>query len=100
MLGILQNDDLDGLKAFLSSGFTDHDLWKEITENSPKLLQHSPPLISVAAYYGSVKCTTYLIREGYDLFIADSVLFLFFFSLNFKFNFQFSILTKNILIIL
>ena len=79
MLGILQNDDLDGLKAFLSSGFTDNDLWKEITEDSPKLLLHNPPLISVAAFYGSVKCTTYLIREGYDLFIADLVPFLIFY---------------------
>ena len=100
MLSILQNDDLDGLKAFVSSGYTEKDLLNEIHKDSPKILLHSPPLISVAAYYGSVKCTTYLIREGYDLFIADSVLFLFFFSLNFKFNFQFSILTKNILIIL
>ena len=75
MIGILQNDDLDGLKAFLSSGYTDKDLQKEINQDSPKMLLHSPPLISVAAFFGSVKCTTYLIREGYDLFTADLVPF-------------------------
>ena len=75
MLSILQNDDLDGLKAFVSSGYTEKDLLNEIHKDSPKILLHSPPLISVAAYYGSVKCTTYLIREGYDLFQPDLVPF-------------------------
>lgn len=75
MLSILKNDDLNGLKAFLASGYNEKDLPKEFNEDTPKMLLHSPPLISVAAYYGSIKCIIFMIREGYDLFTADLIHF-------------------------
>lgn len=75
MLNILKNDDLNGLKAFISSGYNEKDLAKEFDGETPKMLLHSPPLISVAAYFGSIKCVIFMIREGYDLFTADLIHF-------------------------
>ena len=80
MLSIFQTDDLNGLKAFLASGYNEKDLHKEIPADAPKILLHLPPLVSVAVFYGSFKCAVYMIRERYDLFTADSVPFIFFFK--------------------
>lgn len=72
MLNILKYDDLDGIKAFISSGYKEEDFWKDIGEDAPKMLQYKPSFISAAAYFGAVKCAVFLIENGYSLFVPDS----------------------------
>ena len=76
MISVLLRDDINGLKAFLSCNYKDSDLEKEILPDFPKILRNSPPLVSAASYYGSVKCVAYLIREGHDLYATDKIFFI------------------------
>lgn len=77
MLNILRNDDLDGITAFIASGYTEENFWNDIDDDAPKMLQHHPSFISAAAYFGAVKCTVFLIQNGNNLFVPDLILFIF-----------------------
>ena len=53
------------------------DLLSEaISKNIDWQLTNDPPIISVAAFYGSVRCFNMLIALGADINITDKILFI------------------------
>lgn len=77
MLKALQDDDKDQMIRLLARGYKEEEISKEISSEQYKILTCKPPLVSVAVYFGAIKCMVYLLSQGYDLFAPDDVLFLY-----------------------
>ena len=68
---IIENDDVDGLREFLTTGVSIDFVFPSVSQNRPFMLQASPPLISFAAFYKSKNCVEYIINNGATMFIDD-----------------------------
>lgn len=65
--------------------FRKDDLSSDIFENLEDIMKHSPPLISVAAFFSSLKCFETLLSLGADIRTKDDIL-QFFITMLFQFT--------------
>ena len=76
MYEAIEKDNIAEVQQLIASGY---DISQPLTEIPPEanhFLLHKPPLISVAAYFGSLKCLRLFLDQGLDVYNADQVLFL------------------------
>ena len=66
-LKILEKDDVDTLKQHISTVDDAEIMIGCDIKTAPKELIDGPPLVSCAAFYGAVKCFTFLVEKGANL---------------------------------
>jgi hypothetical protein len=69
----LREDDLDSLTSHLSCSFCVNDRFSSLVATGDPILQAGPPLISVAAFFKSMKCFKYLLSVDADLTRTDGL---------------------------
>jgi hypothetical protein len=69
----VQNDDVDDLQDMIAYGLSIDFILDTPAGSDPDLLQFSPPLVSLAAFYGAEKCFRYLLVNGANFELVDSV---------------------------
>jgi hypothetical protein len=47
-----------------------------LPSDAPRILSQDPPLCSIAAYFGALKCLQFFLENGLDLFTPDRVFFI------------------------
>lgn len=69
---IFKTDNVDALMAFLNENHDDVDLRVKLEASDiPRILRHSPPLISLSAFFGSSQCFQYLQLNSASILIPD-----------------------------
>jgi hypothetical protein len=69
----VQNDDVNELQQMIACGLSIDFVLETPADSDPDLLKLSPPLISLAAFYGAEKCFRYLLVNGANIELVDSV---------------------------
>lgn len=70
-LEILREDDVDSFAKLLET--MDINCSMDIESDTvDRMISHRPPLISLCAFYGAVKCFTLLVSQGANLSVYDS----------------------------
>ena len=69
---IFKTDNVDALSAFLAENHDAIDLKVKLEASDiPRILQHSPPLISLCSFFGSLRCFQLLQSNNANLLLAD-----------------------------
>jgi hypothetical protein len=69
----VQNDDVDDLQDMIAYGLSIDFIHDTPADSDADLLKFSPPLVSLAAFYGAEKCFRYLLVNGANVELVDSV---------------------------
>jgi hypothetical protein len=70
-LDIFRTDDVDSLEASLQESDTPDDRLVLTDPTLPEILRNSPPLVSVCAFYGAVRCFNLLQSRNASISLAD-----------------------------
>lgn len=73
----MSKDDISGLESLFASEPSPDMLMETKERDLPIMLKDNPPLISFAAYYGSINCVRFLLLNNASIFVHDEVHFLF-----------------------
>ena len=73
----LHHDNLESLKRYIQASENQKELYPTWIclplehDTVPEILGARPPLISIATYYGSMKCIQFLLNHGAELSDTD-----------------------------
>jgi hypothetical protein len=73
VMQVVQNDDVDELQHMIAYGLSIDFILETPADSDHDLLKFSPPLISLAAFYGAEKCFRYLLVNEANIELVDSV---------------------------
>ncbi|OHT00487.1 ankyrin repeat domain protein [Tritrichomonas foetus] len=72
VINLIKNDDVFNFEQWCKEG-RDFDQIVHFPENSPTILSHSPPIISVAAYFGASNIFRYLSFKRANVLLTDDI---------------------------